>query len=63
VNDELERKMIAFWDIMPSSLVGLLQQDYASQYPRRLSSSYALPREPEISRIGKDLEGRGHGLI
>jgi hypothetical protein len=28
----------------------LLQRDYKAQYPRRLSSSYSLPWEPQISR-------------
>jgi hypothetical protein len=41
---ELERinKNLRLWN------VGLLLGDYMAPYPRRLSSSYSLPREPEI---------------
>jgi hypothetical protein len=34
--------------------VGLLQRDYTALYPRRLSSSYSPPWEPEISHSFQD---------
>jgi hypothetical protein len=52
--------MRAFWDLASCSLVrsidsllnvSLLQQDHTALYPRRHSSLYSSPWEPEISQM------------